>query len=155
MIVDDNDAELLKRSESEQQKSIDSYSNYDLKKPQLVSTEPAASGHASVGAKQLRQNEEDGLCICSGEVTEDDHGKKFISDDDEFFEPPAQKKMKCTTMMETEREILQADYYEDYDEATLAMETYDEEFKESSFEDEEVQYTHEFTDYMIDVSTIY
>ncbi len=45
----------------------------------------------------------------SGDVTEDDHGKNFVSDEDEFFEASSREnKTKATAaaMMEAQREIL-------------------------------------------------
>ncbi len=57
-------------------------------------------------AAQLCQDKEDNLL--SGNVTKDDHGKKFVSADDKFFEASAQEnKTKATAvaMMEAQREI--------------------------------------------------
>mmetsp|Transcript_41815 Transcript_41815/g.75307 ORF Transcript_41815/g.75307 Transcript_41815/m.75307 type:complete len:163 (-) Transcript_41815:55-543(-) len=158
----EEDEELLKQGEVDQQKAIDSYNNYDLKSPSSASSASSASKKVSVEAieaKQLRQNEEDGLR--SGDVTEDDHGKKFISDDDDgFFKVLTQEKKKKkseATTMEAQRELLQRDDpYEEYDGSTATMETFEEEFEESTFAAEEVSYAEEFTDYRgDDVSTMY
>jgi hypothetical protein len=106
----------------------------------------------------LRQGKEDNLS--SGDVTEDDHGSRYISDDDEFFEPPTPEKKKAVAMMEAQREILSED--EDFGElpgfdgSTATMEV-DEEFKESVFraDTDEVSYDEEFTDYTYDASVMY
>lgn len=158
MIFDDNASELLKHGEAEQQKAIDSYSNYDLKSSSSAPSVPSTSENKlSQVAKQLRQDEEDDLR--TGDVTEDDHGKKFVSDDDEFFEPPPEKK-KSASIMEVKREILSKadEAYEEYswyDGSTASMESYDEDFKESAFAAEEASYQEELNDYTYDASTMY
>mmetsp|Transcript_17594 Transcript_17594/g.30297 ORF Transcript_17594/g.30297 Transcript_17594/m.30297 type:complete len:170 (-) Transcript_17594:1177-1686(-) len=150
--------EQLKRAEAEQQKAIASYSNYELKASSGSSQDTTKKALAE--AKQLRQNEEDGLR--NGDVTEDDHGKKSIGDDDEFFEDSAiqvQDKKRSTAMMEAQRELCQ-DSYQEFscyeDGSTATMDTYYEEFKESTFSYEEVSYTYDSMDYRgDDVSNMY
>ena len=154
MIFED-EVEILKRGQAELQKAIDDYSNLDDVKAPSSASALSKKEMPPAESKQLRQNEEDGLK--TGDNTEDDHGKKFISDDDDFFEPPAQEKKKRKAMMEAQREIHQDDdSYEEYtcyDGSTATMDTYDDEYKESTFADEEAGYEAEFTDYTYDAST--
>ena len=161
MIFEDNAIEELKQRETDQQQAIDSYNNYDLKTTSPYSA--AAPKKESNGkeapveqptSKQLRQNEEDDLK--TGDVTEDNHGKKFISDDDEFFEPPPAKKQKVASMMDHQHEVHAEDTFGvNWDEIYTATEetTYDEEYKASSFEADEGSYEQEFDDYTYDVSS--
>lgn len=168
MIFED-DLEILKQEEEAGQKAIDSYSNLDFaKSPKPPSKAKAApSGDEEAAAEvqpastQLRQNEEDNLK--SGDVTEDNHGKKFVSDDDDFFEPPPPEKAKTIVMMDAQHELLLEDY-DDHtwnDGSTATMETYepyDEDYKESvtsySAQDE-MSYEDEFTNYTYDVTRMY
>lgn len=159
MIFEDNAFELLKQGETEQQKAIDSFSNLDTLRPSLPLTSlTLLPEKTSLDGIALRQDKEDNLR--SGDITEDDHGSKYISDDDEFFEPPTPEKKRTLAMMEAQREILSED--EDFgeppwfDASTATMELYEEEFKESLFRaDAEVSYDEEFTDYTYDASVIY
>jgi hypothetical protein len=76
----------------------------------------------------------------SGDVTEDNHTKKFVSDNDEFFEASAREnKTKATAaaMMEAQHEIPNEeeayDEYACYDGSTTTMESCDDkECKERS-----------------------
>ncbi len=69
----------------------------------------------------------------SGDVTKDDHGKKFVSNNNKFFEASArEKKTKATAaaMMEAQREIPNKeevyDKYACYDGSTTTMESCDD-----------------------------
>jgi E3 ubiquitin-protein ligase DOA10 len=174
-IVGENVLEL-KRKEEDQQEAMDCYSNYESLTPSSSSTSSTSVSYSSrkkarVGASEgttastrLRQDEEDDLR--SGDVTEDDHGKKFISDDDEFFDAPSSDQEKTKTkaatamaMMEAQREIPNEeeayDEYACYDGSTATMESCDDETCEermSGHEDEatyedEPTYEEEFTNY--------
>lgn len=175
-IVGENVLEL-KRKEEDQQEAMDCYSNYESLTPSSSSSSSTSVSYyssrkkARVGVSEgtastrLRQDEEDDLR--SGDVTEDDHGKKFISDDDEFFDVPTsaqeKKKTKAATavaMMEAQREIPNEeeayDEYACYDGSTATMESCDDETCEermSGHEDEaatyedEPTYEEEFTNY--------
>ena len=95
MVFEDHALELLQRGEAEYQKAIDSYSNYEIISTDSASA--ASSSSASNGesndndessasiltAKQLRQFIEENLR--SQDVSEEDHGKRFISNDDDYF----------------------------------------------------------------------
>lgn len=160
MIFEDNAFELLKQGEAEQQKAIDTFSNLDTLQPSPSVASLTLLGlpeKTTLDGNALRQDKEDNLR--SGDVTEDDHGSKYVSDDDEFFEPPTPEKKKPVAMMEAQREILSED--EDfgdlpwYDGSTATMEV-DEEYKEICFRaDSEVSYDEEFTDYTYDASVMY
>ncbi len=106
----------------------------------------------------------------SGDVTEDDHGKKFVSDDDEFFEASAREnKTKATAaaMMEAQREIPNEeeayDEYPCYDGSTTTMKSCDnEECEERSFgpiDDtmykDEATYEEELTNYTYERAVAY
>ncbi|KAL9183705.1 hypothetical protein ACHAXT_004561 [Thalassiosira profunda] len=154
MIFEDSAVEQLKQGEADCQKTIESYTNIDLKSQAAAF---AADSKVSTTAKALRQNEEDGLK--TGDVTEDDHGKKFSSDDDdEFFKPPAQQRAKVAAMMEAQREILHdAEAYDDYvhySSQTATMEA-DETYKEPAFSYEEASYSDDWSDCTYDVCTLY
>jgi hypothetical protein len=158
IVVEENVLELLKRKEEDQQEAIDSYNNYESPTSSSSSTSVSSSSRKKsrideVTPTQLRQNEEDN--IRSGDLTEDDHGQRFISDDDEFFEAAAQeKKMKAAAMMEAQREILNEeeayDEYTCYDGSTATMESCDEEFEKIMSDPEpedEGTYEEDFTNY--------
>ncbi len=162
MIFEDNAFELLKQGESDQQKSIDSYSNLEplRSSPSFTSLTSLLDKKALDGtAERLRQDKEDNLL--SGDVTEDDHGSRYISDDDEFFEPPTPEKKNPVAMMEAQREILSENeaFGEPpwYEESTATMELYDEDFEEGFFraDTDEVSYDEEFNDYTYDTSVMY
>lgn len=158
MIFEENAFELLKQGEAEQQKAIDSFCNLEILRPSpSIASLTSLPEKTSLGGIALRQDKEDNLR--SGDVTEDDHGSKYISDDDEFFEPPTPEKKKPVAMMEAQREILSED--EDFGEppwfdgSSATMEV-DEEFKETTFRaDSEVSYEEEFTDYTYDASLLF
>ncbi|KAL7444520.1 hypothetical protein ACHAXH_008379 [Discostella pseudostelligera] len=161
MIFEDNAFELLKQGEAEQQKAIDTFCNLEGLQPSPSVASLILLGlpdKTALDGIALRQGKEDNLS--SGDVTEDDHGSRYISDDDEFFEPPTPEKKKAVAMMEAQREILSED--EDFGElpgfdgSTATMEV-DEEFKESVFraDTDEVSYDEEFTDYTYDASVMY
>ena len=151
MIFEDSAIEQLQQGEADCQKTIESYTNIDLKSQAAAF---AADSKVSSTAKELRKNEEDGLK--TGDVTEDDHGKKFRSDDDdEFFKPPAQKRAKVAAMMEAQREIRhEEDDYVQYSQETATMEA-DEEYKEPAFSYEETSYSDDWSDCTYDVCTLY
>jgi hypothetical protein len=171
MVVKEDVIEL-KRKEVDQQEAIDCYSNYESLTPSssvsYSSRKKARVVSEGTAATRLRQDEEDNLR--TGDVTEDDHGKKFISDDDEFFESSAQeKKTKATTvaMMEAQREIPNEeeayDEYACYDGPTATMESCDDEEREdrmsgpedeATYEDEPT-YEEEFTNYTYERAVSY
>jgi hypothetical protein len=178
MIVEENILEL-KRKEEDQQEAIDCYSNYESLASSSSSSPTTSVSHSSrkkaraeaedTAAAQLRQDEEDNLR--SGDITEDDHGKKFVSDDDEFFEASAREnKTKATAaaMMEAQREIPNEeeayDEYACYDGSTATMESCDDEeceerrlsgpIDEASYEDE-ARYEEEFTNYTYERAVAY
>jgi hypothetical protein len=106
----------------------------------------------------------------SGDVTEDNHGKKFVSDVNKFFKALAQEnKTKATAaaMMEAQREIPNKeeafDKYACYDGSTTTMESCkDKECKERSsgpiddmmYEDE-ATYKEELTNYTYERAVVY
>lgn len=111
MVFEDHALELLQRGESEYQKAIDSYNNYEILCSESSSySSPSASksqcngdgnddegggggessgGGSILNAKQLRQFIEENLR--SHDVSErmEDHGKRFLGNDDDYFESSA------------------------------------------------------------------
>jgi hypothetical protein len=103
----------------------------------------------------------------SSDVTKDDHGKKFVSNDDLFFEASARENKRNATavaMMEAQREIPNKeeayDKYACYNGSTMTMELCnDKECKErlsgpiddtmykdeATYEEELTNYTYECT----------
>ncbi len=95
MVFEDHALELLQRGEAEYQKAIDSYNNYEIISTDSASASTTCASNAEsndndeasasiVTAKQLRQYIEENLR--SQDVSEEDHGKRFISNDDDYFE---------------------------------------------------------------------
>ncbi len=161
----------LKRKEEDQQEAIDCYSNYEsLASSSSSSTLVPHSSRKNARAEaedtavaQLRQDE-------SGDVTEDDHGKKFVSNDDEFFEASAREnKTKATAvaMMVAQREIPNKeeayDEYACYDGSTVTMESRNNEecderssgpIDDATYEDEATD-EEEFTNYTYERAVAY
>ncbi len=120
-----------------------------------------ARGEAKdTAAAHLCQHKEDNLR--SGNVTKDNHGKKFVSNNDKFIEASAQEnktKARAVAMMEVQGMILNKeeayDEYACYDGSTATMESCDNKVcKERSsgpignatYKDK-VTYEEEFTNY--------
>jgi hypothetical protein len=108
--------------------------------------------------------------LWSSNVTKDNHGKKIVSNNNEFFEASAQEnktKAMVAAMMEAQHEILNKeeayDEYACYDESTTTMELCNnEECKERSsgpiddmmYEDEGT-YEEELTNYTYECAVAY
>jgi hypothetical protein len=106
----------------------------------------------------------------SSNVTKDDHGKKFVSNNDEFFEASAQEnKTKATAaaMMDAQHEIPNKeeayDKYTCYDGSTTTMESCDDEeckerlsgpMNDAMYEDEGT-YKEELTNYTYKCAVAY
>jgi len=151
MIDETDKLEILKEEEDERQQRIDSFKNYDF------TTIPTSTSEESLSEKQ--KNEEEEVVLRRGHDSTSDQGT-FISHEDDYFQaiPPPKKKRKA--MMVAQCEIL-----EDTDDGTIhkefsgydggaTMETY-EEYQETAFSAEEVNYTTEFTDYTYDATCMY
>jgi hypothetical protein len=125
----------LKQTEEDQQEAIGCYSNYEslalsLSSSTLVphsSRKKARAEAKDTAAAQLRQDK-------SGDVTEDNHGKKIVSDNDKFFKALARENKTKTTavaMMVAQRKLLNKeeayDEYACYDGSTATMESCDDE----------------------------
>ena len=106
----------------------------------------------------------------SGNVTEDNHGKKFVSNDNEFFEASAQDnktKAMAAAMMEAQHEIPNKeeayDEYACYNGSTMTMESCDdEECKErlsgpidNTVYKDEATYKEELTNYTYERAVAY
>jgi hypothetical protein len=98
----------------------------------------------------------------SGDITEDNHGKKFVSDNNEFFEASTQEnktKATATAMMEAQCKIPNEeeayDKYACYDGSTTTMDSCDKkECKErlsgpidDTMYEDEATYKEELTNY--------
>jgi hypothetical protein len=106
----------------------------------------------------------------SGDVTKDDHGKKFVNDDDEFFGTSARvNKTKATAaaMMEAQRKIANKeeayDEYACYNGSTTTMELCNnEECKErlsvpidNTMYKDKAMYKEELTNYTYELAVAY
>ncbi|KAL3811712.1 hypothetical protein ACHAXA_004078 [Cyclostephanos tholiformis] len=142
IFFEENASELFRRGEAEQQDCESSSLGLSS------SSDRTAKDYAAT-ATQLRRNDEDNLR--RDELTEDDHGNKFISDDYEFFEAAVQRKKRKCEILNEERDMLKEEeaYDEDtcwYDGSTATTESYDEECRGSTFMGEnELTYEQEFT----------
>ncbi len=161
----------LKRKEEDQQEAIDCYSNYEsLASSSSLSTlvphsprKKARAEAEDTAAAQLRQDE-------SGDVTEYDHGKKFVSDDDEFVKALAREnKTKATAvaMMVAQSKIPNEEKayneYACYDGSTVTMESWDDEeckerlsgpIDDATYEDKATD-KEEFTNYTYECAVTY
>jgi hypothetical protein len=186
MVFEDHTLELLQRGEVEHQKAIDSYNNYEIlsesssaarsstsSSTDATSTDDEANS-SILTAKQLRQFIEENLR--AQDVSEEgDHGKRFISNDDDYFESPVVdaegrivgsssgsggKSRKRSRSMATSSERMdsesnESNYDEEdvhevyvwYDDADSApMETMNDDETREFGGDDEVSYDVEFTD---------
>ena len=117
----------------------------------------ADSGEGGSRKGQAQTEEEDDWLLNGLDATED-HGK-FISHDDDYLEVPTAGRKTVAMMMEAQREILDEDddghiqgEFTGHEGAT--SEVY-EDFKESAFAMEEIQYEEEYNDYTYDTSALY
>jgi hypothetical protein len=120
-----------------------------------ISRKKARADAKDTVAVQLRQDK-------SNDVTKDNHGKKFVSDDDEFFEASARENKTNATavaMMVAQRELPNKeeayDKYACYNGSTATMESCDDKeckerlsgpIDEASYKDK-AMYEEEFTNY--------
>lgn len=185
MVFEDHTLELLQRGEVEHQKTIDSYNNYEIlsesssarsstssSSSDSTSTSHDESSASILTAKQLRQYIEENLR--AQDVSEEgDHGKRFISNDDDYFESPVdtegripgssssgsnsrkRSRSLATSSERMESENSESNYDEEdvhevyvwYDDADSApMESMNDDETREFGGDDEVSYDVEFTD---------
>lgn len=119
--------EAIKAAEADaddKQKAIDSFDNYDVKS----SKEDKKLAPSNIAKRKLCENEdEDNLSI--------DQGKKFSSDNDEFFKSSSSHEKK-TKVMEDQDDLLREEYeyscYYNGDGVSAG-----DEYKESAFTDKD------------------
>jgi len=151
MIDETDKLEILKEEEDERQKRIDSFKNYDF------TTIPLSTSEETLSGKQ--QNEEEEVVLRRGHDSTSDQGT-FISHEDDYFQATIRPTLKRKAMMVAQCEIM-----EDIDDGAIhkefsgydggaTVETY-EEYQETAFSAEEVNYTTEFTDYTYDATCMY
>ncbi|KAL3796933.1 hypothetical protein HJC23_000686 [Cyclotella cryptica] len=158
----DESMEILKQGEDSNQKAIDSYSNYDLKDICSV----LSSSSSSTGAKSSKSNDEDSLTTSeeddnnahfTGLDATESHGT-FITHDDEYLKMKIPKKIAVGAVFVTgSRETEEEDgciRKEFTGQEGATSEVY-EEFKESLFDTEEVQFDEEYNDYTFETSNFY
>lgn len=151
MIDETDNLEILKEEEEERQQRIDSFKNYDF------TAIPSSVSEETLSEKQ--KNEEEEVVLRRGHDSTSDQGT-FISHEDDYFQaaiPPTKKRKavmvaQCEIMEETDDGVIHKEF-SGYD-GGATMETY-EEYKETAFAEEEVNYTSEFTDYTYDATCMY
>ena len=151
MIDETDKLEILKEEEEERQQRIDSFKNLDFKTISPSTSEETLSGK--------QQNEEEEVVLRRGHDCTSDQGT-FISHEDDYFQATIRPTKKRKAMMVAQCEIMEENddgaihkEFSGYD-GGATMETY-EEYQETAFSAEEVNYETEFTDYTYDATCMY